>query len=83
MNHVVLCLEQFIRIHERIVIDKDSIEKLKINFDRSFIKLGGIKHKCLIKDLFYGGAFVISFCKALVQLALLLTKIKYHLNTQY
>ncbi len=49
------------RIHERIIVDKDSIKKLKINFDKAFIKFNGEKHKCLIKDLSYGGVLVISF----------------------
>lgn len=49
------------RIHERIIVDNESIKQLKIDFDKSFIKFNGSKHKCLIKDLSYGGALVISF----------------------
>ncbi|WKC75518.1 c-di-GMP-binding receptor PlzA [Borreliella yangtzensis] len=55
-----LKLGQNQRIHERIVVDKDSIRKLKIDSDKAFIKFNGSKHKCLIKDLSYGGALVIS-----------------------
>ncbi len=50
-----LKLGQNQRIHERIIIDKDSIRKLKIDSDKAFIKFNGAKHKCLIKDLSYGG----------------------------
>ncbi|WNY65254.1 c-di-GMP-binding receptor PlzA [Borreliella carolinensis] len=55
-----LKLGQNQRIHERIIIDKDSIRKLKIDSDKAYIKFNGSKHKCLIKDLSYGGALVIS-----------------------
>ncbi|WP_410521925.1 PilZN3 domain-containing protein [Borreliella garinii] len=49
------------KIYERIVVYKDSVKKLKINFNRSFIQFSGVKHKCLIKDLSYGDVLVISF----------------------
>ncbi len=34
---IELKFDQNHRIHERIVIDKGFIQKLKINFDRSFV----------------------------------------------
>ncbi len=43
------------RIHERIIVDKNSIRRLKIDFDKVFINFNGSKHKCLVKDLSYGG----------------------------
>ncbi|WKC58268.1 PilZN3 domain-containing protein [Borrelia sp. P9F1] len=49
------------RIHERIVVDKDSLRKLRLNSDRTFIEFNGVKHRCLIKDLSYGGALLISY----------------------
>ncbi|WP_434246481.1 PilZN3 domain-containing protein [Borreliella burgdorferi] len=47
------------RIHERIVVNKNSIRRLKIDFDKVFIDFNGLKHKCIVKDLSYGGALVI------------------------
>ncbi|ACL34347.1 PilZN3 domain-containing protein [Borreliella burgdorferi] len=49
------------RIHERIIVDKNSIRRLKIDFDKVFINFNGSKHKCLVKDLSYGGALVIIY----------------------
>ncbi|AWG43085.1 PilZ domain-containing protein [Candidatus Borreliella tachyglossi] len=56
-----LKLGQNQRIHERIIVDKDSLRKLKLSSDKAFIEFNGIKHKCLIKDLSYGGALLISY----------------------
>ncbi|AHH14228.1 c-di-GMP-binding receptor PlzA [Borrelia hermsii] len=56
-----LKLGQNQRIHERIIIDKDSIRKLNLSSDKAFIKVKGVKHKCLIKDMSYGGALLISY----------------------
>ncbi|UPA12374.1 c-di-GMP-binding receptor PlzA [Borrelia venezuelensis] len=55
-----LKLGQNQRIHERIIIDKDSLRKLNLSSDKAFIEVKGVKHKCLIKDLSYGGALLIS-----------------------
>ncbi|AYE36581.1 PilZ domain-containing protein [Borrelia turcica IST7] len=56
-----LKLGQNQRIHERIIVDKDSLRKLKLDSDKAFIEFNGNKHKCLIKDLSYGGALLISY----------------------
>ncbi|UPA16577.1 PilZ domain-containing protein [Borrelia coriaceae] len=56
-----LKLGQNQRIHERIIIDKDSLRKLNLSSDRAFIEVNGVKHKCLIKDMSYGGALLISY----------------------
>ncbi|WP_418457414.1 PilZ domain-containing protein [Borreliella andersonii] len=47
------------RIHERIIVDKNSIRRLKIDFDKVFIDFNGLKYKCSVRDLSYGGALVI------------------------
>ncbi|WP_421114431.1 PilZN3 domain-containing protein (plasmid) [Borreliella americana] len=49
------------RIHERIIVDKNSIRRLKIDFDKVFINFNGTKYKCVIKDLSYGGVLAIVF----------------------
>ncbi|WP_434246483.1 PilZ domain-containing protein [Borreliella burgdorferi] len=54
-----LKFEQNQRIHERIIVDKNSIRRLKINFDKVFIDFNGLKYKCSVRDLSYGGALVI------------------------
>ncbi|ACH94956.1 c-di-GMP-binding receptor PlzA [Borrelia recurrentis] len=56
-----LKLGQNQRIHERIIIDKESLKKLNLASDKAFIEVNGIKHKCLIKDMSYGGALLISY----------------------
>ncbi|BCR22142.1 PilZN3 domain-containing protein [Borrelia sp. HM] len=55
-----LKLGQNQRIHERIIINKDSLRKLNLISDKAFIEINGTKHKCLIKDMSYGGALLIS-----------------------
>ncbi|QFP41644.1 PilZ domain-containing protein [Borrelia miyamotoi] len=55
-----LKLGQNQRIHERIIINKDSLRKLNLISDKAFIEINGTKHKCLIKDISYGGALLIS-----------------------
>ncbi|WP_417903212.1 PilZN3 domain-containing protein (plasmid) [Borreliella andersonii] len=47
------------RIHERIIVDKNSVRKLKIDFDKVFIDFNGLKYKCSVRDLSYGGALAI------------------------
>lgn len=37
------------RIHERIIVDKNSIRRLKIDFNKVFIKFNVKKHKCTMK----------------------------------
>ncbi|AHH08700.1 PilZ domain-containing protein [Borrelia anserina] len=56
-----LKLGQNQRIHERIIISKDSLRKLNIDSDKAFVEVKGVKYKCLIKDLSYGGALLISY----------------------
>ncbi|WP_024653318.1 c-di-GMP-binding receptor PlzA [Borrelia persica] len=56
-----LKLGQNQRIHERIIIDKESLKKLNLASDKAFIEVNGVKHKCLIKDMSYGGALLISY----------------------
>ncbi|UER67879.1 PilZ domain-containing protein [Borrelia sp. BU AG58] len=56
-----LKLGQNQRIHERIVVDKDSLRRLNLNLEKTFLEFNGMRHKCLIKDLSYGGALLISY----------------------
>nr|WP_316258676.1 hypothetical protein [Borreliella andersonii]WNY69943.1 hypothetical protein QIA43_04260 [Borreliella andersonii] len=45
------------RIHERIVVDKNSIRRLKIDFDKVFIDFNGLKY--FSQRFIYGGALVV------------------------